>query len=79
MSQREAERRQRQLARDLLLNHLNEDEAAAALKHRKRTLRKWRQQGTGPAYRRIGRTIYYTETAIAAWLQTLEVEPVRAA
>jgi hypothetical protein len=42
-----------------------------------RTLRKWRQQGRGPAYVKFGRQIHYRNESLAAWLQSCEVQPVR--
>jgi hypothetical protein len=42
-----------------------------------RTLRKWRQQGVGPAYVKIGKKIYYRDEARAAWVRAQEIRPVR--
>jgi hypothetical protein len=42
-----------------------------------RTLRKWRTQGIGPSFLKIGRVPYYTDKTVAAWLKSREVQPVR--
>jgi hypothetical protein len=44
-----------------------------------RTLRKWRQQGTGPAYTKFGKQVQYRDASRDAWLRRQEVEPVRSA
>jgi hypothetical protein len=43
-----------------------------------RTLRKWRQQGLGPAYVKFGKQVHYRDASRDAWLRRQEVEPVRA-
>ena len=42
-----------------------------------RTLRKWRQQGRGPAFIKFARQIHYRDEAVAAWLSGHEVQPTR--
>jgi len=44
-----------------------------------RTLRKWRQQGLGPAYTKFGKQVHYRDASRDAWLRRQEVEPVRSA
>lgn len=34
-----------------------------------RTLERWRRQGKGPAYTKVGKFVVYTEEAIAAYLR----------
>jgi hypothetical protein len=61
----------------LLAGYYPEDDAANELKQSTRTLRLWRQQGTGPAWVKIGRKIFYAEAALLAWIKSLEQQPVR--
>jgi hypothetical protein len=35
---------------------------------RSRTMERWRRNGTGPRFVRVGRRVGYTEEAIAEWL-----------
>ena len=63
----------------LLANYRSESQTAKALGHTERTLRKWRQLGTGPAYTKIGRKTFYAISALEAWLKARETKPVRAA
>ena len=69
MSVQEAERRQRQ---SLLADYYDEDEAARQLRHTVRALRAWRAQQRGPAWIKIGKSVFYKISAIEAWLKTLE-------
>jgi Helix-turn-helix domain len=41
------------------------------------TLRKWRRQGKGPAFIKIGRRIFYRVASCDAWLKSREIQPVR--
>lgn len=51
---------------------LTPEEAARFLNIKARTLEKWRQKGTGPAYHRLGaRCVRYAKSALQAWLQGL--------
>ncbi len=34
-----------------------------------RTLARWRDEGSGPEYVRLGRTVYYPEAAAAKWIE----------
>jgi hypothetical protein len=42
-----------------------------------RTLRKYRDLGSGPAYVVIGRKVFYTRDALIDWLDSKIVKPVR--
>jgi hypothetical protein len=42
-----------------------------------RTLRKWRQQGNGPPYTKFARQVHYRDEAVAAWISSHEIRPVR--
>jgi hypothetical protein len=59
--------------------YIPEAEMAAQLGVAVRTLRKWRQQGHGPAYTKFGKQVHYRGTSRDAWLRRQEVEPVRSA
>ena len=61
----------------ILENHLPETEAAAEIHKTPRTLQNWRQRGQGPAWTRIGKTVYYSRDAILTWLKSQEQQPVR--
>jgi predicted site-specific integrase-resolvase len=52
------------------MEYLNTKEAAKRLRVSARTLEKWRVQGTGPVFLKIGRLCFYTEDAITAWLNS---------
>jgi hypothetical protein len=54
----------------------SERETAAELGVALRTLRKWRQQGRGPAFIKFARQIHYRDEAVAAWLRAREVNPI---
>ena len=57
--------------------YTNEAETAEQLSVAVRTLRKWRQQGLGPAYTKFGKQVHYRDASRDAWLRRQEVEPVR--
>jgi Helix-turn-helix domain len=59
--------------------YIPEAEMASELNLRPRTLRKWRAQGKGPAFIKIGRRVFYRDASRDAWLRRQEVEPVRSA
>jgi hypothetical protein len=54
-----------------------ERETAEELNVSLRTLRKWRQLRIGPPWVEVGRQIHYGDESRAAWLKSLEVQPVR--
>jgi predicted DNA-binding transcriptional regulator AlpA len=47
---------------------LNTVEAAHRLRLNPQTLNRWRRQGTGPAYVRVGKKVMYLEEQITTWL-----------
>jgi hypothetical protein len=61
----------------LLVDFFTEDEAADELHQAVRTLRKWRTAGTGPAYTKIGREIFYPRDNLVAWVKSKIIDPVR--
>jgi Helix-turn-helix domain len=61
----------------LLAGYLTEPDAAAELALMARTLRKYRDQGTGPAYVVIGRKVFYPRAALLDWINSKIVMPVR--
>jgi hypothetical protein len=74
MSLQEATRRQRQR---LLSNHLSEQEFADEINKSIRAIRAWRQQGLGPPWIRIGKSVFYEVSAIENWLASLRRKPAR--
>ena len=57
----------------ILGDYLSEDEAARELGYRhKRTLWRWRSQGNGPPYVRVGQRVMYRRSSIATWLADRE-------
>jgi hypothetical protein len=65
------------MPKSLLLRHKTEHQTAHALGHTARTLRNWRRLGIGPAYTKIGRKIFYSDSALESWLKAIETMPVR--
>jgi predicted DNA-binding transcriptional regulator AlpA len=51
------------------------EEAAALLRVKPSTLVAWRHQGRGPKYLRIGRSCFYREADLMAWLDAQCVVP----
>jgi len=51
---------------------LSADEAAAFLKRSPRTLEKWRRNGYGPRFSRVGRGVVYRKHVLLAWLEENE-------
>jgi uncharacterized protein YjcR len=82
MSERHRKQRAPRLKRKRVAHipgYLPEAEMAEQLGVAVRTLRKWRQQGQGPAYTKFGKQVQYRDSSRDAWLRTQEVQPVRAA
>jgi len=48
---------------------LTETETAALLHVSVRTLRRWRQQGSGPPAHKAGRRVLYARGEVLAWLR----------
>ena len=77
MSKHEAKQRVKRKVAHVPGGYIPEAETAAELNLSPRTLRKWRAQGKGPAFVKIGRRVFYRDTSRDAWLRQQEVEPVR--
>ena len=80
MSDRHREQRAPRLKRKRIAHipgYIPESEMAEQLGVAVRTLRKWRQQGLGPAYTKFGNQVHYRDASRDAWLRRQEVEPVR--
>jgi hypothetical protein len=56
----------------LLDDYLSEEQAAAEINVKARTLQRWRSNGCAPPYIIVGRVPYYRRDAIAEWLRGLE-------
>lgn len=56
---------------------LSAEEAAARLHQAPASLAKWRSEGKGPRYLKIGRAVYYREADISEWLESRIVDPQR--
>ena len=61
----------------LLAGYLTEDEYAAEIKKKRRTVRGWRRIGKGAAVTWVGRTPYYRIEAVHDWLLSREKKPPR--
>jgi excisionase family DNA binding protein len=48
---------------------LTQQQLADELQVSMRTLERWRQEGTGPAFVRVGRSLRYRRSDIDAWLE----------
>jgi hypothetical protein len=66
-----------QAAVRVLAGYLSEPEAAVELGLMGRTLRKYRDLGTGPPYVVIGRKVFYPRAALLDWVNSKIVTPVR--
>jgi excisionase family DNA binding protein len=54
---------------------LTEQELADELKVSRRTLQRWRREGTGPNWIRVGKAPRYRRSAVAAWLDRQQGSP----
>ena len=54
---------------------MNAREAAAKLGIHPSTLARWRSEGTGPKYVRMGARLMYRESAIEQWITKCTVDP----
>jgi transposase-like protein len=82
MSEQHRKRRAPRLKRKRIAHipgYVPEAEMAEQLGVAVRTLRKWRQQGQGPAYTKFGKQVHYRDASRDVWLRRQEVEPVRSA
>ena len=59
-------------------NLIPESQFAESLGRSLRSVKRWRQLRCGPAFIRIGKSIYYRPEAIARWLEAQEQEQPRA-
>jgi excisionase family DNA binding protein len=48
------------------------DEVAGFVRTSERTLRRWRAEGVGPPFVKLGRVIRYRRSALEAWLRAKE-------
>jgi predicted DNA-binding transcriptional regulator AlpA len=53
-----------------------QEEAAVIIGVKPSTLAMWRHKGRGPRYLKIGRSCFYLESDIEAWLDAQAVVPV---
>ena len=56
-------------------NLLTTAQAAEAIKQRPATMTKWRSEGKGPPYLKLGRACYYRPEALRQWLAAQERAP----
>jgi hypothetical protein len=54
----------------ILAGYISQDELAAQLNKRRRTLQEWDRRHVGPPITRVGGTPYYQVDAVREWLQT---------
>jgi hypothetical protein len=79
VSERERERRAHQSHQSKIEGWITEYDMAAKTGRSLRALRKDRQLGVGMAWSRFGKSIFYRESAAAAYLEAREVQAVREA
>jgi hypothetical protein len=77
MPEGQHKRRAPRLKRKRIPGYVPEAGAAAELNVSVRTLRKWRRQGVGPPYVKVGRQVHYSVESRGAWLRDIETRPVR--
>jgi hypothetical protein len=53
----------------ILAGYISQDELAAQLNKRRRTLQEWDRRHIGPPITRVGGTPYYEVNAVREWLQ----------
>ena len=56
---------------------LTEEETAAELRKKVRTVRRWRTDGIGPPYAQFGRTVMYHKDALRRYCLDQQVTPAR--
>ena len=66
-------------SRRFLGDFLTEKELAAEIGRSIRHLKRWRAQGLGPPYTRIGRTPLYHVESVRQWLKSSERQQPKAA
>jgi len=61
----------------MLENLIGEDELAAQLRKSRATLQTWRSRGLGPAWVKLGQSIYYDRQRVREWIAASEHMPDR--
>ncbi len=59
------------------VKYLNDVEAAKIADLSPQTLRNWRQQGRGPAYVKLGRSVRYSLSDLISWFEGRRVNTLR--
>jgi hypothetical protein len=54
---------------------LSDDESAAILNVKPKTMPQWRCRGFGPVFIKIGRKVFYRRSALYAWIAAQERDP----
>ena len=60
---------------NLFADYATEEEVAEATGRDRRTLRLWRQQRKGPAYAKVGASVFYPRKAFQDWLAQMVIDP----
>ena len=60
---------------NLLENFASETEVAEATGKDRRTLRLWRQQRKGPAWAKVGQSVFYPRKGFETWLEKMVIDP----
>lgn len=53
------------------IKHLTRSEAAELMGVSSTTLEQWAHKRTGPSYSRLGKWVYYTESSINAYIESI--------
>jgi hypothetical protein len=61
----------------ILEGYDTEHDTAKGINKCPRVLQNWRQQGIGPPFIKVGKTVYYERASVIAWLKSQQTEPVR--
>jgi hypothetical protein len=61
----------------ILAGYIPEADLAQQIGKSVRTLEIWRQRREGPAWTKIGKSVFYNTEAVLAWLKSQEQQPVR--
>jgi hypothetical protein len=61
----------------ILEGYLSEADLAKQLNKTERTLQIWRQRREGPAWTKIGKSVFYGIDAVRSWLKSQEQQPIR--
>ena len=52
---------------------IDTDAFCAMVNKSKNTAERWRREGTGPAYIKVGRSVFYDREDVQAWLQSHKI------